>query len=100
MLPLFEPPGSASVTQWCDHRSRRAPRGLRRTAGSGSGDVPEQQVGRSMRRHDLAVREELPGVLEKYDPVTEQAPALLWVERHSVGRFPVGSVRVGTEGLV
>jgi hypothetical protein len=46
-------------------------------------------VGRTMRRDRPAVRQQLAGIFENYDTVTEQAPALLRVASDRVGRFAV-----------
>jgi glycine dehydrogenase len=45
-----------------------------------------------VRGDDLAVRQELTGVLEEDDAVAQQAPTLLRVVRHETGGFPVGGV--------
>jgi hypothetical protein len=42
-----------------------------------------------VRRDDLPVREQLSGVVEKDDPITQQAPTLLWVVSHRMGRLPI-----------
>jgi hypothetical protein len=42
-----------------------------------------------VRRDDLPVGEQLSGVFEKDDAVTEQAPTLLGVVSNSMGRLPV-----------
>jgi glycine dehydrogenase len=43
-----------------------------------------------VRRDDLPVRQQLPGVLEEEDAVAQQAPPLLRVVRHDARRLPVG----------
>ena len=42
-----------------------------------------------VRRDDLPVGEQLSGVVEKHDAITEQAPTLLWVVGHRMGRLPI-----------
>lgn len=42
-----------------------------------------------VRRDDLPVREQLSGVVEKDDAITQQAPTLLWVVSHRMGRLPI-----------
>ena len=49
-------------------------------------------VERTVRSDDLAVRQQLTGVLEEQDAVAQQAPALLRVVRHRMGGLPVGGV--------
>jgi hypothetical protein len=76
------------------------PAGSGQDEGSGSGDVPGEKIGRPMRCYHTAVGEKFSSVVEENDPVAEQAPTLLRVERNSVRGFPVGSVRRRTWRLV
>src|SRR5579859_6785928 len=46
-------------------------------------------VGRAMRRDGRAVRQQLAGVIEDHYAIAEQAPALLRVADHGVGRLAV-----------
>jgi glycine dehydrogenase len=43
-----------------------------------------------VRGDDLAVRQELTGVLEEQNAVAQQAPSLLRVMRREAGGLPVG----------
>jgi glycine dehydrogenase len=44
----------------------------------------------AVRGDDLAVGQELTGVLEEQNAVAQQAPSLLRVVRHEAGGLPVG----------
>jgi glycine dehydrogenase len=57
---------------------------------SGGGHDPADV--RTVRGDDLAVGQELTGVLEEYDAVAQQAPSLFRVVRHETGGLPVGGV--------
>ncbi|GLW00981.1 hypothetical protein Slala05_46120 [Streptomyces lavendulae subsp. lavendulae] len=47
---------------------------------------------RAVRSDDLAVRQQLTGVLEEKDPVAQQAPALFRVVGHRARGLPVGGL--------
>ena len=68
-------------------------------AGSGSGgDVTA--VERTVRVDDLAVRQQLTGVLEEQYAVAQQAPSLLREVGHRVGGLPVGGLGCRARWLV
>ena len=55
---------------------------------------------RAVRGDDLAVGQELTGVLEKENAVAQQAPSLFRVVRHQAGGLPVGGVSCRARWLV
>jgi len=52
------------------------------------------------RRSDVAVRQDLSCVIEDYDPVAEQVPALFGVRGDDAGGIVVGSIGLGTRWRV
>src|SRR5260370_42696455 len=58
---------------------------------SGCGERPD--VGRPVGSDHAPVREQLTGVFEQDDAVTEQAPALLRVAGHNVRGLPIDGLR-------
>jgi hypothetical protein len=80
-----DPATNLAIWRGAEQRSgRRAQR-----SGSGDSRVGDLAIRGPMRRDDLAVGQQLPGVIEEDDAITEQAPTLLWVVSHSMGRLPV-----------
>jgi hypothetical protein len=53
-----------------------------------------------MGRDDSAIWQQVTGVLEHYDAVTEQAPALLRVSGHNASGLAVRRVRSGARRLM
>src|SRR6266700_4442082 len=60
-------------------------------ASSGCGERPD--VGRPVGSDHAPVREQLTGVFEQDDAVTQQAPALLRVAGHDVCGLPIDGLR-------